>query len=59
MTENDNSYPNITGGYLLEFDQRVLADEELFFLTDKGLVGEIKYPDEDDITKEQINYIRT
>ena len=59
MTENDNSYPNITGGYLLEFDQRVLGDEKLFFLTDRGLVGEIKYPDEDDITKEQINYIRT
>ena len=27
-------------------------------MTDKGLVGEIKYPDEDDITEEQINYIR-
>ena len=58
MDENDNSYPNITGGYFLEFDQRVIADEGLLFLTDRGLIGEIKYPDEDDITKEQINYIR-
>ena len=58
MEKTDNSYPNITGGYLLEFDQRVLLDGDLYFLTNKGLVGEIKYPDEDDITKEQINYIR-
>ena len=58
MDKTDNEYPEITGGYLLEFDQRVIGDEKLFFLTDKGLIGEIKYPDEDDITKEQINYIR-
>ena len=58
MDKTDNEYPEITGGYLLEFDQRVIGDQKLFFLTDKGLIGEIKYPDEDDITKEQINYIR-
>ena len=58
ISKNDNSYPNITGGYLLEFDSRVVDDEKLLFLTDKGLIGEIKYPDEDDITKEQLNYIR-
>ena len=58
MSKNDNSYPDITGGYLLEFDSRVVDDEKLLFLTNKGLIGEIKYPDEDDITKEQLNYIR-
>ena len=42
---------------LIEIDKRA-TEEEKFFLTDKGLVGEIKYPDEDDITKEQENYIK-
>ena len=54
MDKTDNEYPEITGGYLLEFDQRVIGDKKLFFLTDKGLIGEIKYPDEDDITKNKL-----
>ena len=52
-----NEGDDISGGYLIEIDKRA-TEEEKFFLTDKGLVGEIKYPDEDDITKEQENYIK-
>ena len=48
---------DISGGYLIEIDKRA-TKEEKYFLTDKGLVGEIKYPDSDDITKEQENYIK-
>ena len=53
----ENEGDDISGGYLIEIDKRA-TEEEKFFLTDKGLVGEIKYPDEDDITKEQENYIK-
>ena len=56
MTKIDINEPNITGGYLLEIDQRA-KKEEKYFLTNKGIVGEIKYPDSDDITKEQEKYI--
>ena len=48
---------DISGGYLIEIDQRAIKEKK-YFLTDKGIVGEIKYPDEDDITKEQDNYIK-
>ena len=54
---DENKGDDISGGYLIEIDKRA-TEEEKFFLTDKGLVGEIKYPDEDDITKEQENYIK-
>ena len=54
---DENEGDDISGGYLIEIDKRA-TEEEKFFLTDKGLVGEIKYPDEDDITKEQENYIK-
>ena len=49
---------DITGGYLLEFDARAI-EEEKYFLTEKGLVGEIKDPDSDDITEAQDEYIRS
>jgi len=48
---------DISGGYLIEIDRRAI-EEEKYFLTNKGIVGEIKYPDEDDITKAQENYIK-
>ena len=47
---------NITGGYLLEVDPRA-TEEEKHFITEKKLIGEIKYPDSDDITKDQEDYI--
>lgn len=43
ITEDD-----ITGGYLLEIDGRAMKEDK-YFLTDRGLIGEIKYPDSDDI----------
>jgi len=52
MTEDD-----ISGGYLIEIDSRA-ANEEKYFKTDKGILIEIKYPDSDDITEAQENYIK-
>ena len=46
-----------TGGYLLEIDARA-ADEEKYFRTDRGVLVEIKYPDPEDITEIQENYIK-
>ena len=54
---NDEKDPDITGGYLIEIDKRAI-EEEKYFLTEKGLVGEIKEPDSDEITKEEENYIK-
>ena len=54
---NDEDDPDITGGYLIEIDGRA-GEEEKYFLTEKGLLGEIKDPDSDDITKEEENYIK-
>ena len=33
---------DISGGYLIEIDARAL-EEEKFFLTNRGIIGEIKY----------------
>ena len=57
LAANDKDKPDITGGYLIEIDARAV-EEEKFFLTEKGLIGEIKEPDSDDITKEEENYIK-
>ena len=46
ISDNDKS-----GGYLIEIDIRAL-EEEKFFLTNREIIGEIKYPDSEDITKE-------
>jgi hypothetical protein len=54
---NDEKDPDITGGYLIEIDGRA-GEEEKYFLTEKGLLGEIKDPDSDDITKKEENYIK-
>ena len=52
ITEDDE-----TGGYLIEIDARA-ASEEKYFRTNKGIIIEIKYPDSDDITQEQEQYIK-
>ena len=54
---NDEKDPDITGGYLIEIDGRA-GEEEKYYLTEKGLIGEIKDPDSDDITKKEENYIK-
>ena len=41
---------DISGGYLIEIDARAL-EEEKFFLTNRGIIGEIKYPNSENITK--------
>ena len=51
------SEDDITGGYLIEIDNRA-TKEKKYFKTDKGIIIEIKYPDSDDITENQENYIK-
>jgi len=53
MTANDNAGDALTGGYLLELDQR--KDEKYWFTTKKNLPFTIKSPE--DITPKQLEYI--
>ena len=52
ITEDDE-----TEGYLIEIDARA-APEEKYLITNKGILIEIKYPDSDDITQSQEQYIK-
>jgi len=52
ITEDDE-----TGGYLIEIDAYA-ASQEKYFKTNKGIFIEIKYPDLNDITQEQEQYIK-
>lgn len=54
LKPEDISADKITGGYLLEVDERL--DEDFWFRTNKGLPFTIKSPDE--ITQTQLTYIR-
>lgn len=49
--------PNITGGYLLEIDG-FAAQEPLWYTTSKGVMITVKYPDDEDINQQQIDYIK-
>jgi hypothetical protein len=53
----DITEPNITGGYLLEIDG-FASLEPLWFSTGKGVDITMKYPDEEDINVQQLNYIK-
>lgn len=53
LTANDN----ISGGYFLEVDG-FATSEPVYFKTNKGITITIKSPDEEIISKDQINYIR-
>ena len=57
MEKTDISEPNITGGYLLEIDALAAYYEKNYFQTNKGIVGNIEYPEDDEITSEQKTYI--
>ena len=57
MTDQDNEGVPLTGGYLIEADAYA-ADETSMFWSDKGTGVTIKYPDEDEITPQQKEYIR-
>jgi hypothetical protein len=54
LDEDDNNEPAITGGYLLEVDERL--DEEYWFKTSRDLHVTIKSPE--DITPQQFDYIK-
>ena len=58
MFEIDNSEPNITGGYLLQIDSLARGESRSVFKTQKGITGQIIYPEDDKITAEQENYIK-
>lgn len=59
MDTLDNSTPEITGGYLVEVDAYANQERKWFTTTNFKLPVSIKYPDEDDITSEQANYVQT
>jgi hypothetical protein len=48
--------PEVTGGYIIEADHWA-AREEFYAESKRGIVYSIKYPDEEDIVPEQIDYI--
>jgi spore coat protein CotH len=52
--KTEDTADKVTGGYLLEFDERL--DEDFWFKTNKKLPFTIKSPD--DINPTQLNYIR-
>lgn len=56
QAENVTSLPDIAGGYLLEVDGFAFA-EKSYFSTPKQVPVSIKYPDEDEITPQQKEYI--
>ena len=58
MKPKDNSGEALTGGYLIEADAYANQETSMFW-SDKGTGVTIKSPDEDAITSEQHEYIRT
>ena len=58
MTPEDNSGVPLTGGYLVEIDARA-PSEPSWFYSAKGLPVTIHYPDDDEITTEQHDYIES
>ncbi len=59
MTPEDNSGSELTGGYLIEIDAYASGEKKWFTSKDFELPVSLKYPDEDDITPQQENYITT
>ena len=65
LEPTDISEPNITGGYLLQIDASSGFNGRggyggggaNSFKTNRGIVGKIEYPEEDEITPEQKDYI--
>ena len=55
MTKDDNAGDAVTGGYLLELDFHY--DNEVQW-KDHGIPFGIKYPDPDDLTPQQLTYIK-
>ena len=57
MEMTDITMPNVTGGYVLEIDS-LSSWEKNSFKTARGIPGQIIYPEDDEITPEQANYIK-
>ena len=57
MEMTDITVPNVTGGYVLEIDS-LSSWEKNSFKTARGIPGQIIYPEDDEITPEQSNYIK-
>ena len=56
MNKKAINEPEVTGGYIIEADH--WANREEFYVeSKKGIIYTIKYPDEEDIVPEQVNYI--
>ncbi|MBO5798642.1 MAG: CotH kinase family protein [Paludibacteraceae bacterium] len=55
--EDDSIIDNITGGYLIEIDANYSA-ETVWFNSKKGNPVVVKYPKDDEITQEQLDYIK-
>ena len=58
MEETDISGDELTGGYLIEVDAYA-SSEISWFQSNKGIPVTIKSPDDDKITSEQTNYIKS
>ncbi len=59
MDAGDNSGSELTGGYLVEIDAYAGEEKKWFTTKDYELPVSLKYPDEDDITDTQFNYLQT
>ncbi len=57
METTDIDGENLTGGYFIEIDAYAYQETSMFY-SNRGTPVTIKYPDEDDITKEQSYYIQ-
>ena len=57
MEVTDISVPNVSWGYVLEIDS-LSSWEKNSFKTARGIPGQIIYPEDDEITPEQSNYIK-
>ena len=60
IEKTDISKPNITGGYLMEFDGGVFYEEyygNKHYTTKKGMIFKIGNPKDDEINKEQEKYM--
>ena len=57
LDETSNEEPEITGGYLLEGQGRRRKGDLSVFKTTQGISLSVEYPDVDDITEEQREYI--
>lgn len=59
MDSTDNKSPEVTGGYVIEIDGYASQEKSWFTASNYDIPVTIKYPQDDEITTEQYNYIKT